>query len=57
MSVQEKQRALAECKYEQLASVTTLRMIGQSHVEVLLQHRDLLLDASIKFAKHEKPNF
>lgn len=44
-------------KEEQRAAIQLLRMIGSSEVNVLLAQKETLLEYSLKYAKHDRPDF
>lgn len=48
---------LFEARLEQRSAITLLRIIGSSRPEILVDYKDNIIAASLKFANFENPDF
>lgn len=56
-NIEEHRRQLREARLEQRAAIQLLRMIGSSKPKILIDHKKVLMDSSLKFAAFENPDF
>jgi hypothetical protein len=57
ISTEEQRRQLYEARLEQRSAIQLLRMIGSAKPKIITEHKKTLMEASLKFAEFDNPDF